>query len=40
MEMLLVIGIVNFAIESLVFQNRLLNGTHSILDIRRPGYNA
>ena len=39
MEMPLVLGIVNFAIESLVFQNRLLNGTHSIIDINL-GYNA
>ena len=39
MEMPLVIGIVNFTIESLVFQNRLLNGTHSIIDINL-GYNA
>ena len=32
----LVIEIVNFAVESFVFQYRLLNGTHFISDIKLP----
>ena len=32
----LVKEIIKFAIESLVFQNRLLNGAHSIWDIKFP----
>ena len=35
-EMRLVKGIVKFAVESLVFRNRLVNGTHSILNIKLP----
>ena len=32
--------IVNFAIESLVFQNKLLHGVHSIRSITLPGFTA
>ena len=35
----LVKEIINFAIQSLVFQSRLLNGAHSISDIKLPCYN-
>ena len=35
-ERLLVIEIVNLIIESLIFQNRLSNGVHSISDIKLP----
>ena len=31
-----IIKIVDFALESLVFQNRPLNGAHSISDIKLP----
>ena len=34
-----VIGTVNFAIESIVFENRLLNGAHSISDTKVPWFN-
>ena len=34
----LVKEIIKFTIESLVFQNRLLNGAHSIWDIKLPWY--
>ena len=34
-----VIDTVHFAKESLLFQNWLLNGAYSILDMKRPWYN-
>ena len=37
-EKSLSIEIVNNAIESLALQNRLLNGAHSISDIKLPSY--